>query len=195
MDLSNKSKESILATASSLRWEIGENFHDSLMETIFQNAARISDKTVSKVGAGPKFSWDATLDRILTSRWTGFPMMLLMLTVVFWITIEGANVPSGMLAALLIDTFHPALKNLAASVGMPWWLDGFLIDGIYLAMAWVVSVMLPPMMIFFHCSPCLKILAICRASLSTSTTCLENPAHTASRRFPWQWGTAALLPG
>ena len=149
MDQSNKSKESILATASSLRWEIGENFHDSLMETIFQNAARISDKTVSKVGAGPKFSWDATLDRILTSRWTGFPMMLLMLTVVFWITIEGANVPSGMLAALLIDTFHPVLKSLAAGVGMPWWLDGFLIDGIYLAMAWVVSVMLPPMMIFF----------------------------------------------
>ena len=149
MDLSNKSKESILATASSLRWEIGENFHDSLMETIFQNAARISDKTVSKVGTGPKFNWDATLDRILTSRLTGFPMMLLMLTVVFWITIEGANVPSGMLAALLIDTFHPALKSLATSVGLPWWLDGFLIDGIYLAMAWVISVMLPPMMIFF----------------------------------------------
>ncbi len=145
----NKSKESILATASSLRWEIGENFHDSLMETIFQNAARISDKTVSKVGTGPKFSWDATLDRILTRRLTGFPMMLLMLTVVFWITIEGANLPSGMLAALLIDTFHPVLKSLAASVGLPWWLDGFLIDGIYLAMAWVVSVMLPPMMIFF----------------------------------------------
>ncbi len=149
MDLSNKSKGSILATASSLRWEIGENFHDSLMETIFQNAARISDKTVSKVGTGPKFSWDATLDRILTSRLTGFPMMLLMLTAVFWITIEGANVPSGMLAALLIDTFHPVLKSFAASVGLPWWLDGFLIDGIYLAMAWVVSVMLPPMMIFF----------------------------------------------
>jgi len=68
---------------------------------------------------------------------------------VFWITIEGANVPSGMLAALLIDTFHPALKGVAASVGLPWWLDGFLIDGIYLAMAWVISVMLPPMMIFF----------------------------------------------
>ena len=149
MGQSNKSKESIIATAGSLRWEIGENFHDSLMETIFQNAARISDKTVSKVGTGPKFSWDAALDRVLTSRWTGFPMMLLMLTVVFWITIEGANVPSGMLAALLIDTFHPALKGVAASVGLPWWLDGFLIDGIYLAMAWVVSVMLPPMMIFF----------------------------------------------
>lgn len=149
MNESNKSKETILAAASSLRWEVGENFHDSLMEAIYQDAARISEKTVAKDGEKPKFDWDRTLDKILTSRWTGFPMMLLMMTLVFWITIEGANVPSGMLAALLIDTFHPALKSLATSIGFPWWLDGLLIDGIYLAMAWVISVMLPPMAIFF----------------------------------------------
>jgi ferrous iron transport protein B len=75
--------------------------------------------------------------------------MLLILAVVFWITIEGANAPSSLLAALLIDTTHPWLKGLAAAVGMPWWLDGFLLDGVYLATAWVVSVMLPPMAIFF----------------------------------------------
>ena len=50
---------------------------------------------------------------------------------------------------LLIDTIHPLLKAGAASIGMPWWLDGVLIDGAYLATAWVVSVMLPPMAIFF----------------------------------------------
>ncbi|MDZ7344904.1 MAG: ferrous iron transporter B, partial [candidate division KSB1 bacterium] len=61
----------------------------------------------------------------------------------------GANVPSGMLAALLIDTIHPALKALAAQIGAPAWLQGLLLDGIYLAGAWVVSVMLPPMAIFF----------------------------------------------
>jgi len=149
MNESTKTREAILSTASSLRWELGENFHDSLMESIYQDAARISDKTVSKVGERPRFDWDRTLDKILTSRWTGFPVMLLILAVVFWITIEGANLPSGMLAALLIDTFHPALKNLAATIAMPWWLDGLLLDGVYLAMAWVVSVMLPPMAIFF----------------------------------------------
>jgi ferrous iron transport protein B len=100
---------------------------------------------LKKVG----FDLDRTLDGVLTSRWLGFPLMLMILAAVFWITIEGANVPSGMLAALLIDTVHPALKALGDGLGMPWWLNGFLFDGVYLATAWVVAVMLPPMAIFF----------------------------------------------
>jgi ferrous iron transport protein B len=75
--------------------------------------------------------------------------MLGLLTVVFWLTIAGANVPSSMLATLLIDNVHPLLKEGAAGIGLPWWLSGLLIDGMYLATAWVVSVMLPPMAIFF----------------------------------------------
>ncbi len=75
--------------------------------------------------------------------------MLLLLTGVFWVTIEGANVPSSMIASLLLDTVHPALKSFASTVGVPWWLDGLLLDGVYLAAAWVISVMLPPMAIFF----------------------------------------------
>jgi ferrous iron transport protein B len=144
-----KSQNDILLTANSLRWEIGENFHDSLMDAIYQDAARISERVVTKTGEKPRFDWDRTLDKLLTSRLTGLPVMLLLLTIVFWITIAGANVPSGMIASLLIDTLHPALKNLAAQIGMPWWLSGFLLDGVYLAGAWVISVMLPPMAIFF----------------------------------------------
>jgi len=75
--------------------------------------------------------------------------MLLILSVVFWLTIEGANVPSAMLASVLIDKVHPFLVGAGSAVGMPWWLNGFLFDGVYLATAWVVSVMLPPMAIFF----------------------------------------------
>jgi ferrous iron transport protein B len=75
--------------------------------------------------------------------------MIAILAVVFWLTIAGANVPSGMLASLLIDTAHPWLKGIAAVIGMPWWLSGFLFDGVYLATAWVIAVMLPPMAIFF----------------------------------------------
>lgn len=144
-----EAKEAILEEASAIRWEVGEHFHDSLMEAIYQDAARISERVVTRMGGKPRFNWERTLDWLLTSRWTGFPIMLLMLTVVFWITIAGANIPSGLLATLFIDMFHPALKSLASAIGMPWWLDGLLIDGVYLSMAWVVSVMLPPMAIFF----------------------------------------------
>ena len=128
---------------------MGEDLHDSVIESIYQDAAKIADQVVTKTGEKLKFDWERTLDNLLTSRMTGFPIMLLLLTAVFWITITGSNVPSKMLAVILIDTFHPALKSLAAGIGVPWFLDGILIDGMYLAGAWVVSVMLPPMAIFF----------------------------------------------
>ena len=75
--------------------------------------------------------------------------MIGILAVILWLTIEGANYPSGMLFTLLIDTLYPILKNLSAQVGVAWWIDGLVLDGIYLALAWVIAVMLPPMAIFF----------------------------------------------
>ena len=141
--------ETILSRAGSLRWEAGRDFHDDLVESIYTDAARLADRAVTRAGERGRFDLDRTLDRFVTSRWLGFPLMLLMLTVVFWLTIEGANYPSAMLAALLVDTIHPALKGGAAAIGVPWWIEGLLIDGMYLSMAWVVSVMLPPMAIFF----------------------------------------------
>ena len=75
--------------------------------------------------------------------------MILLFTVVFWLTIVGANYPSQWIATILIGTIYPALNDVAATIGVPWWLSGLLIDGMYLATAWVVSVMLPPMAIFF----------------------------------------------
>ena len=141
--------DQILASADSLRWEAGANLHDTLMESIYADAGRIADRTVTRQDEQPKFTFDRTVDRLVTSRWLGFPLMLLMLAVVFWLTIEGANTPSKILATLLIDDTHPVLKDLATAAGLPWWLDGLLIDGMYLAMAWVIAVMLPPMAIFF----------------------------------------------
>jgi ferrous iron transport protein B len=139
----------ILETADKLRWELGENFHDALLESIYQDAAKISDVVVAQDKDKPQKTWDTTLDKILTSRWTGFPTMFILLMGVFWVTISGANYPSGLLADLLIDKFHPLLKNFTLELGFPWWLSGVLVDGMYLAMAWVISVMLPPMAIFF----------------------------------------------
>lgn len=142
-------REKIIAEANKLRWELGENIHDILMENIYENASDIAKKTVRYPDKEIAFSFDRTLDKILTSKYLGFPIMFIMLGVVFWLTIQGANYPSGLLANLLVDTIHPALKTFAANINLPWWLSGVLIDGAYLAMAWVVSVMLPPMAIFF----------------------------------------------
>jgi ferrous iron transport protein B len=86
---------------------------------------------------------------MLTSRVWGFPIMIAMFALMFWITIAGANVPSGWLANLLVDKLWPLLREAATGLGFPWWLTGFLVDGVYLATAWVISVMLPPMAIFF----------------------------------------------
>ncbi|RMD90983.1 MAG: ferrous iron transporter B, partial [Calditrichaeota bacterium] len=141
--------DEIIHQANNLRWEIGDDLHDSFVEAIYQDAAQIADRVVRKSDESPRFDWERRLDNLLTNKWTGFPIMLLILAVVFWLTIVGANFPSSLLANLLIDTIHPSLKTLAANIHMPAWLSGLLFDGMYLSMAWVVSVMLPPMAIFF----------------------------------------------
>ena len=141
--------DELISFADSQRWEFGENFHDSVVESIFSDANKIAAKVVSTPKGANEKTWEITLDRIVTSKTFGFPIMFLMLAVVFWITIEGANVPSGMIAGFLVDTIHPWLKNVSASLNIPFFIDGIMIDGAYLAMAWVISVMLPPMAIFF----------------------------------------------
>jgi len=148
MSNSDLRKETILAAANNLRWEVGDNLHDTLMESIYENATSIANKVVEYPDKKQAFSLDRTLDKVLTSRYLGFPIMFMILAVVFWITIVGANYPSVFISSILVDSLHPMLKNFTNSF-MPWWLSGLLIDGAYLAMAWVVSVMLPPMAIFF----------------------------------------------
>jgi ferrous iron transport protein B len=139
----------VLAATEQLRWQAGPEFHQALIEGIYTEAARIADHSVRRVSVPGDTNWDRKLDWLLTSRWTGFPIMIAMLAVVLWLTVIGTNVPSGWLFWLLIETAHPLLKSGAAWLHMPWWLDGLLIDGMYLATAWVVAVMLPPMAIFF----------------------------------------------
>ncbi len=138
----------VLARAEALRWEVGGDLHEQLVETIYADAARLADRAVQRDG-DRRFDLDATIDRIVTHRLWGFPVMLALFTLVFWITVSGANIPSGWMAGVLLDRVYPALHELASAARLPWWLAGLLIDGMYLATAWVVSVMLPPMAIFF----------------------------------------------
>ncbi len=139
----------ILELAERLRWRIGQNFHEELMEDIYADASRIAERAVTHPGEKPRFDLDRTIDRMVTSRIWGFPLMILLFAAIFWITITGANIPSELLASLLLDKVYSVLISLSESIGLPWWLQGLLIDGMYLTTAWVVAVMLPPMAIFF----------------------------------------------
>jgi len=141
--------QQLLETASNLRWEIGGDFHEQIVEDIYAEAAHIAGRAVTRPGETQRFDLDRAIDRVVTSRVWGFPIMIALFALIFWLTITGANYPSDLLADLLIGKIYPFLKNSATALGAPWWISGLLIDGAYLATAWVVSVMLPPMAIFF----------------------------------------------
>ena len=91
---------------------------------------------------------DRRLDRFFTGKWTAVPVMLLLLALIFWITIAGANLPSALLSQLLFGA-EPHFWRLAGAVGAPEWLSSLLIDGVWHTLSWVTAVMLPPMAIFF----------------------------------------------
>lgn len=99
-------------------------------------------------GKANPHKWDRILDRCLTSRLVGYPMMILLLAAVFWITIAGANIPSQLLSSYLMKV-QDWLTKVFLAWGAPDWLHGILVLGMYRVLAWVVSVMLPPMAIFF----------------------------------------------
>lgn len=88
------------------------------------------------------------LDNIFTSKLWGYPIMLCLLSLIFYLTIEGANIPSAMLSELF-TAGGIYLTDLLRQLHSPEWLTALLINGVYQATAWVISVMLPPMAIFF----------------------------------------------
>jgi ferrous iron transport protein B len=139
----------ILSTAQKLRLRLPENFHDKIVEETFRHAEEIAQKSIVKLGEKRRFNLDRFLDNIFISPLFGYPVMFLLFAFMFWLTIAGANVPSALLFDLLVGYIHPILKSTADALHFPWWLSGFIVDGMYLSTAWVISVMLPPMAIFF----------------------------------------------
>lgn len=91
---------------------------------------------------------DRKLDKILTSKLTGIPIMLLLFGVIFYITISGANYPSELLS-MAFSKVQEWLYGLFDLLHSPPFLKGLLIDGMFKTLSWVVAVMLPPMAIFF----------------------------------------------
>ncbi len=122
-----------------------DTLKDRIVSCILLNAEEVCDDCVRVFGGGRSYS---KADKALTSRLWGYPVMLLMLTVVFWMTISGANYPSELLSVGLF-WLGDRLAELMELLNAPEWLSGILVDGAYRVLAWVVAVMLPPMAIFF----------------------------------------------
>jgi ferrous iron transport protein B len=142
-----KPAEAIEAGPEIIRGAAGsQDLSDRIVQTLYQEAELIAEKVVSKKAAG--VDWDRRLDDILTSRLWGYPLMLLLLGLIFWITISGANYPSELLTRAFF-TLERYLGQALLWLGLPDWLYGFLLLGVYRSLAWVVAVMLPPMAIFF----------------------------------------------
>lgn len=141
--------QELMRIVKELAWHMPANSHDLLTEKIYARSSGIYTRCVSGGKDSTRAKWQRGLDRWLTHPLTGFPLMFLIFAAVLWLTIEGANTPSRILSGILLDTFHPWLRDAALGIGLPGWLVGISIDGMYLASAWVVSVMLPPMAIFF----------------------------------------------
>lgn len=120
---------------------------DNIVSTLVNTAENISKQVVSVQNENYQ-STDRKIDKYLTSKRFGIPLMLVLLSLVFWITITGANVPSEILAKGLFY-IQDRLTDLFLWLRTPDWVHGVLVLGIYRTLAWVVSVMLPPMAIFF----------------------------------------------
>ncbi len=125
----------------------GENVEAAAATAILRRAADIAAEVVSSPHQNG-FSRDRKADRILTGRKFGVPIMLLLLLILFYLTVQGANYPSALLSSALFG-FGDILSRWLLAAGLPLWLHDALILGVYRVTAWVVSVMLPPMAIFF----------------------------------------------
>lgn len=122
-------------------------FRDKIVSRIVNTAEEIGKKTITYGNAKYNLT-DRRIDRILTSRIFGIPIMIGLLGFIFWLTIIGANYPSGKIADFLF-WIEDRLTGFCIWAGAPNWVHGLFVMGMYRTLAWVVSVMLPPMAIFF----------------------------------------------
>ncbi|KJU71760.1 ferrous iron transport protein B [Clostridium baratii] len=119
---------------------------DKIVKQLVVESERIKGKVVKATSGYDKFQ--RKIDKILVSKRTGIPIMILTLLVVLWITITLANYPSQLLSNMF-GKGEEFLREAFMNIQTPAFVSGILIDGIYVTLAWVVSVMLPPMAIFF----------------------------------------------
>ena len=124
-----------------------QNDDETFLSKVFEKAHNISGEVCSIENQNYN-ERDKRIDRILTSKKFGIPIMILFFCLIFWITIVGANYPSELLSNLFAS-IEPWLRNIFINISAPAWLISLLFDGIYKTVTWIISVMLPPLAIFF----------------------------------------------
>ena len=124
-----------------------KNFKDKIVSNIVKKAEEVSQEVCSFEDRDYS-GRDRKIDKILTSKKFGIPIMILFLGLIFWLTIVGANYPSELLFNLF-NSIQIKLINFANYIHCPQWLSDMLINGIYQTLTWIIAVMLPPMAIFF----------------------------------------------
>ena len=124
-----------------------DGIDDVLTESINNEASLISSKVVSYLNEDYDKK-DRRLDKILTKKSTGIPIMIILFAFIFWLTITGSNYPSMLLQSVLFK-FENVLFNFFYYLHIPNFVNEALTHGVYRVLAWVVSVMLPPMALFF----------------------------------------------
>ena len=144
--LENKEIQSIIENIKKDN-DFNINYKDIIISKIVETAEKISNK-VCMFEDKDYSERDRKIDKILTSKKYGIPIMMLFLGLIFWLTIVGANYPSQFLFDIF-SKFQEKLINSATYINCPSWLSDMLILGVYQTLTWVVSVMLPPMAIFF----------------------------------------------
>lgn len=122
------------------------SIRDEICEVNFKRAEEIKKAVVIQDRSVK--TRESRIDDILTSKRYGIPIMILLLAAVLWITVTGANYPSELIADFLFKV-EDKITDIFHSLNSPQWLHGILVLGLYRTLAWVVSVMLPPMAIFF----------------------------------------------
>lgn len=144
-----KDVKALSSKAADIRKDLNlsdEDTQDLIVAAIVSRAENISKLCVKKNIS--KSNIDEKLDKVVTSKKTGIPIMLLMLTVIFWITIYGANYPSQLLSSLF-ENCNSFIYTQLCNTNLPQRLISFLCDGVLSTIGQIVSVMLPPMAIFF----------------------------------------------
>ncbi|MCH9021461.1 MAG: ferrous iron transporter B [Planctomycetes bacterium] len=162
--------QQFLRKVDAIRAQLGDRFRDQIVESLFDDAQSIARRSVT-TPENRRVLFTDRLDQVLTHPIFGLPLMAVLLAAVFWLTIAGANVPSAFIAGILMEpggltgwcseylgvtapaflsvSLYELMHSGLAALSAPAWLSGFFIDGVYLGLAWVIAVMLPPMMIFF----------------------------------------------